>query len=318
MKPGKFLFIIAPLCLAIALCGCPKGGGGESGGTSARSSGGEAIVPPAPDSVKIAFVPSTEAEKIVEETVEFDKLLGAALGIPVKSVVLPHYVAAVEALGTGDCLVGWIPPLAYIYANDRHGARPALIAVRKGQPYYQGQIVVRADSDIEHLEDLRGKRFAFVDPNSTSGNLYPRALLKAQGIDPDTYFKAAIYSGGHDTALFAVLQGSVDACACFVDVRERVKDVYPNVMQETRVIAVTDNIPGDPVVLAGGKYLSDEWADKITAALLEVMHSPEGKRVIYDIYEIDDLIPATDRDFEVVRRMAKDLDMDVAASLKTR
>lgn len=316
----KFRYAILAIIAAVAIVminGCPKsGGGGGNDARTAQRNGGAIVTPPTPDLLKIAFVPSTEAEKIVEETVEFDKLLSAELGIPVKSVVLPHYVAAVEALGTGDCLVGWIPPLAYVYANERHGARPALIAVRKGQPFYQGQIVVRSDSDILTLDDLRGKRFAFVDPNSTSGNLYPRALLKSAGIDPDSQFKAAIYSGGHDTALIAVLQGSVDACACFVDVRERVKDVYPKVMLETRVLAVTEKIPGDPVVLAGTKYLSDEWAKKITDALLAVMHSEEGKKVIYEIYEIEDLIPASSRDFEVVRKMAEELDMDVAASLK--
>ncbi len=317
MKFGYAILAMFAITAVALNAGCPKsGGGGGSDARTAPRSGGAIIAPPAPELVKIAFVPSTEAEKIVEETVEFDKLLSAELGIPVKSVVLPHYVAAVEALGTGDCLVGWIPPLAYVYANERHGARPALIAVRKGQPFYQGQIVVRADSDIVTLDDLRGKRFAFVDPNSTSGNLYPRALLKSAGIDPDSHFKAVIYSGGHDTALIAVLQGSVDACACFVDVRERVKDVYPNVMLDTRVLAVTEKIPGDPVVLAGEKYLSNDWAKKITDALLAVMHSDAGKKVIFEIYEIDDLIPASSRDFEVVRKMAEELDMDVAASLK--
>jgi len=305
----------------LIFAGCPAGGGsGDSSAGGGVAVDGDAapepITPPDPEEIKMAFVPSTEAEKIIESTAELDRLIGEELGIPVRSVVLPHYVAAVEALGTGDCLVAWIPPLAYIYANDRHDARMALKAVRRGTPFYKGQIIVRVESDIQTVGDLKGRTFAFVDPNSTSGNLYPRALLIKAGIDPDTDLGTSIFSGAHDTVVIAVLQGSVDAGACYVDARTRVEDIYPTVMEETRVISETDPIPGDAVVLAGPKILSDEWAAKITDAIVSVMHSDEGSKVIHDIYEIEDLLPATDEDYAPVRKMAIDLGLNIEEKLK--
>jgi len=306
--------LIGVVCM-LALAACPKGSNDGDGGT-ANGAASKPVPVPDPTEIKMAFVPSTEAEKIVENTAELDKLISDKLGIPVKSVVLPHYVAAVESLGTGDCLVAWIPPLAYIYANDRHQARVILKAVRKGTPFYKGQIIVRADSDIQTVADLKGRKMAFVDPNSTSGNLYPRALLLAAGIDPDNDLGTSIFSGAHDTVVIAVLQGSVDAGACYVDARTRVVDLYQKVMDETRVIAETEPIPGDAVVLAGPKFLSDEWVKRITDAIVEVMRSVEGKKVIYDIYEIEDLLPASDADYAPVRKMAESLGLDVEAQLK--
>jgi phosphonate transport system substrate-binding protein len=314
------ILIVAGSFSILTLTGCPKqtsSGESESGVSGFKTDGSaEAIPVPDPTEIKMAFVPSTEAEKIVENTAELDKLISDKLGIPVKSVVLPHYVAAVESLGTGDCLVAWIPPLAYIYANDRHGARVVLKAVRKGTPFYKGQIIVRADSDIKTVADLKSRTIAFVDPNSTSGNLYPRALLMAAGIDPDTDLGTSIFSGAHDTVVIAVLQGSVDAGACYVDARTRVVDLYPKVMEETRVIAETEPIPGDAVVLAGPEFLSDEWIKRITDAIIDVMHSEEGKKIIYDIYEIEDLLPTSDADYAPVRKMAESLGLDVEKQLK--
>ncbi len=313
------LALATVLFSTLFLTGCPSRTDNEDNSSSA-SAGGQpniaAIDAPDPIEIKMAFVPSTEAEKIVESTIELDKLISSNLGIPVKSVVLPHYVAAVESLGTGDCLVAWIPPLAYIYASDRHNARVALKAVRKGTPFYKGQIIVRTDSDIKTVADLKGKKMAFVDPNSTSGNLYPRALLLAAGIDPDVDLGTSIFSGAHDTVVISVLQGSVDAGACYVDARTRVTDLYPKVMEETRVIVETEPIPGDAVVLAGPKYLSDAWAKRITDALVDVLQSEEGKKIIYDIYEIEDLLPATDADYEPVRKMASGLGLNIEAQLK--
>ncbi|MEP0814232.1 MAG: phosphate/phosphite/phosphonate ABC transporter substrate-binding protein [bacterium] len=317
--------LFAAVVFTLLFTGCPSGGGDSDGqggpGAQSETSGKLSdahpvpLTPPEPVKIKMAFVPSNEADTIIEGTKKLDSLLSAKLGIPVESIVLPHYVAAVEALGTGDCLVGWLPPLAYIYANQRHQARVALKAVRKGTPYYYGQLIVRSDSPIQTLADCRGKRFAWVDPTSTSGYLYPRAMLKAAGIDPDKDLGDSVATGSHDSVVISVLQGSVDVGACYVDARERAKEINPKVMEETRVIAKTDPIPGDAVVLSGPTYLSDEWAKKLTGALVEVMHSGEGKKIIFDIYEIEDLLPASDSDYDVVRKMAAELDLDVEAQL---
>ena len=313
-RNGYLLIVFISLAIS-ALSACPKRGSdtGSEGGLSPINP--VILTPPEPDKIKMAFVPSTEAEKIVDSTKELDKLLSDRLGIPVESVVLPHYVAAVEALGTGDCLVGWLPPLAYIYAHDRHDARMALKAVRKGSANYFGQIIVRAESPYKTLADIRGAKFAFVDPNSTSGYLYPRAMLKQAGIDPDKDLGGSIMAGAHDAVVIAVLQGSVDAGACYVDAREKVLSINSKVMEETRVIAKTDAIPGDSVVLAGERYLTDEWAKKITDALIAVAHSPEGKATIMEIYDIEDLLPATDADYDPVRKMATSLGLDVEKEL---
>ena len=118
-----------------------------------------------------------------------------------------------------DCQVdfGFIPPFSYVLANSESNARVVLSALRKdGSATYKAQYVVRTDSEIDSLEDLAGKKIAFVDPASTSGYLYPAAQLIGLGYDIDKDFQT-IYAGGHDKALQAVLNGDVDMAVMFAD-----------------------------------------------------------------------------------------------------
>src|SRR3990172_3483479 len=92
--------------------------------------------------------------------------------------------------------------------------------------------------------------------------------------------------------------------------------ITSTIASDPRVIAETEPIPGDAVVLAGPTFLHDEWVKRITDAIVEVMRSVEGKKVIYDIYEIEDLLPASDADYAPVRKMAESLGLDVEAQLK--
>lgn len=74
-------------------------------------------------------------------------------------------------------------------------------------------ILARKDSGIHSLADLKGHTFAFVDPSSASGHLFPKAGLEQAGFVPDTLFKRVIFSGSHDASILAVENKKVDAAA---------------------------------------------------------------------------------------------------------
>src|SRR5437867_4118156 len=82
--------------------------------------------------------------------------------------------------------IGRLTTLSYLLAHEKYGVEVALVVSRSGASTYNGQIVAGASTGINTLADLKGKKFCFVDPNSTSGSVIPRILLKANGINPDT------------------------------------------------------------------------------------------------------------------------------------
>lgn len=156
------------------------------------------------------------------------------------------YVDAVQMLKTGQVQIESLGDVTFFEANREFGAVPVVRPLNQyGNPDYRSVIIVREESPITTLADLRGKRFAFGNAHSTSGNLIPRSYLFANGI---TLFDFAAYENldSHDAVAKAVLKGKVDAGA--------VKDVVAYRYREhgLRFIASSAPIPSVPIVVRPG------------------------------------------------------------------
>ncbi|MDI3269936.1 MAG: phosphate/phosphite/phosphonate ABC transporter substrate-binding protein [Bacillota bacterium] len=255
-----------------------------------------------PQKLVVGFVPSQEAENLQAKAKPLADLLTEQLGIPVEVFVGSDYTAVIEGMGAGKVDIGFLNPKGYVTAKEKGYADVLLKAVRNGSDSYRSQIVVRADSPIQSVADLKGKTIAFVDPQSTSGYVYPVVLLKKNGIDPEKDVNL-VEAGGHDKTILALLRGDVDAAFSFDDARTIVQKVDPDVMQKTRILTYTDPIPNDTVSVRSS--LSPEWHEKIQKAFLAIAEDPKGKEIIKEIYSHDGYAPAKDQDFDVVREASR-------------
>jgi len=262
----------------------------------------------------MAFVPSTEAEKVIESGDELADLLGEKTSLSFKTQMSTSYVGIVEAMAVGKVQIAWLPPMAYVYAHDRNGDQVILKAVRNGKPTYRGELVVMADSDIQAVSDLRGRRVAFTDQTSTSGHYYPAALLREAGLDPEADVEP-LFAGSHDAAVLALVKGSVDAACCYEDARDKLLTMgFPDIMTDTRILAYTPEIPADNVAVID--ELDPELAARVKSGLLALAGSEDGARILLELYDIEGLMPAVDADYDPVRHMADVLDKDIEAELQ--
>lgn len=178
-----------------------------------------------PDNVlTIAYAPNESTEQSVDARNGMAAELGKALGMEVKEIHTSDYTAIIEALRTGQADMAYIGSLAVGMAMKRAKATPVVMKAPEGdkaKAIYHSVIVVRADNAaINSIRDLKGRTMAFVDPDSTSGNLLPTAdIIKAfpeLHLNSDhlhangDFFEAVSYSGKHQAGLQAVLKGDID------------------------------------------------------------------------------------------------------------
>ena len=235
----------------------------------------------------MAFVPSGESQTILQSGNQVAHLLEVASGYRFESFVATSYAGVIEAMGAGRADIGWLNSFSYVIAHQKYGVEVRLVTVRFGLPYYRAEIIAQSASGINSLADLKGKRFAFVDPASTSGYLFPLAGLKKAGYDPAKFFGQTVFAGSHNNVVLAVYQGRADAGAVFEDARASVQKTLPDVMQKLKVIWKSDPIPNDTVSFR--KDLPADVKDRVSTALLRFSQDPAGLQALKSLYEIEAL-----------------------------
>lgn len=270
----------------------------------------------APITVRIGFNPTQNSDLLTAASEGIANYLESQLGgaVEVQVFIPTDYRGLIEAMGSGNLDFAFFPPDGFVVANREVGAMVLLKSVRSGNPYYWSAIVVRKDSGIENIGDLEGKSIAWIDPNSAAGYTFPRAELITAGINPDDFFSNQVYAGGHDAAVLAVLNGSVDAAATFANDDQNISGAWTQFLdadQASQITAIfyTRPIPGDTFSVSQ-QFASEHAALTYQiAAAIATIKAPDNN-LLTDLYRIDYMIPADSSDYAVVRDTRRILGLD--------
>ena len=266
--------------------------------------------------IVFAFTPSQDVQRITTSGNAIATALANATGLKWKVSVPVSYAAQIESMCAGQTDIAAIAPLQMTLMLDKQCGTPILGALRKddtGQlaTTYRSQILVGKGSGITDLNGLKGKKFAFVDPISASGYLFPTLLVKNKtGQDPKTFFSQTIFAGGHDKAALAVYTGQVDGAATFIDVRTSA-GMPADIMDKTMRIDTAGPIPNDGVAVA--KTFPSELVGQVQQALINYCGTTDGAKQCKALFNWDGLQKVDASFYDPVRDAAKLAGVDVAA-----
>ena len=259
----------------------------------------------AADVLNVGLVPAEDPRLIVNDNQALLDHLRNALHMEVKPFVATDYNGVIEALRAKKLDIALLGPFSYVLAAAVANVEAfAVPETEKQGASYRALIVARKDHNIGSLKDLSGKTFAFVDPSSTSGHLFPKAALIKAGYDPDRYFSRVIFSGGHDASAIAVQNGKVDAAAIADVLLETAYQRGVLKREEVIVVWTSEPIPGAP--FAYRRDLPEDLKAKVRAAIFEIRDMPWGKHSVIKRWE-----PTSDAAYDVVRDTAKLLNLDL-------
>ncbi|MGZ9841635.1 phosphate/phosphite/phosphonate ABC transporter substrate-binding protein [Weissella confusa] len=269
--------------------------------------------------LNVQFVPSSQADTIQAKAKPLEKLLKKQLGIPVHVTISTDYNTVVEAMGSKKVDMGFLPPDPYVHAHEQYGAKVILQSERYGindkkgdgsntdklVDYYRAIVLVKKDSKIKSVKDLKGKKIAVQDTTSDAGYMFPVVDLKKKGMnvvkDSDL-----VTVKGHDQGVLSVLNGDTDASFIFDDARNVVKKDNPDIFKQTRALMYTSKIPNDTIALRKGISAKDSKA--IQNAIIKVSKTAEGKKVLNDVYSWAGVAKSKDSNFDIVRDYQKQIE----------
>lgn len=236
---------------------------------------------PQPRVFRIARIPFRTAKAVFAESEGlFDSLAGPLGYDKVAVETARDYDSVMNLLSSGQVDAAWLGTVSYARARvdaARSGSKnapvPVAVPIRDGHAFYDGAIIARTDSGFKSLKDLKGKRIAFVDPESASGFVFPRLLLEAAGVRvPDDLATetpgSPDFLHGHDSVVAAVYLKKFEAGAVYDAAVEAVFAHEPEKARDLTVLARTARIFNEPIVVRASA--SPEWRAKLQSALLSI------------------------------------------------
>jgi len=270
--------------------------------------------------LRMGLVPFETGEELLKDMQPLIDVIEKGMDMEVQPTVAADYTGVVEAFKNKQLDIAFLSPAAYVLAKQEADVRILLKSQRDGSAFYYGAIIVHRDSDIHSLDDLKGKRFAFGDPISTSGHIFARKMMLEAGITPEKDFEKFIYAGSHDATILSVLNRKVDAGATYADDIDGKSSAWkrflePKDQEKIRVLKYTAPIPSDTISVS--QSFSQEQSTRLSKVLVDFTNSEEGHALIKKLYKFDGYVEATDDDYKSVREGFIAAGIDLKESLST-
>jgi phosphonate transport system substrate-binding protein len=254
----------------------------------------------APLRIAVAAVLSPEGN--IDSYAGLAAYLGDRLGRPAELIQRRTYAEVNDLIAAGEVDLAFVCTSAYVAGHDRSEMELLVIPEVNGESVYYSVIIVPTESAATSITDLRGKVFAFTDPMSHSGRVYPSFLLQELGETADTFFSRSFFTYSHDRAIDAVSDGIADGAAVDSLVLEYAIAQDPAHADRIKTIHRSPAFGIPPVVVP--TELSPRLRAELEELLLNLDTDPAGPQILAQL-GIDRFVHGEDSAYDGVRLMVE-------------
>jgi phosphonate transport system substrate-binding protein len=264
-----------------------------------------------PRTLVIGLIPEHNVFKQLERYKPLAEYISKETGIGIELKMLSRYgniIRNFESMGLDGAFFG---SFTYALAHTRLNVETALRPESpEGVSSYYGMIFVRKESGISSIEQMKGKRFAFVDKATTAGYLLPLRYFKENGIeDFEQYLSETYFTGTHEDAIFDVLNKRADIGAAKDTVFYRLARSNPRILNELTILARSTRVPEN--ALAFRSDLDQDARSALKKAFLDMSDNPDGIQVL-NTFGAARFIETTNEDYRSVFEYAESAGLDLA------
>lgn len=244
----------------------------------------------------LAVHPFLSHEEVEKKFTPLANYLSDVTDLEIKVRVGSSYKEHIQYVGEDKVDIAYMGPASYVALLNEFGSKPILCKLEvDGRSYFQGNLVVRKDSDIQALNDLNGKRIAFGNPNSTMSYIVPHYMLHQAGVFNNQSTKHEYLQSHNDVAL-SVLSGDFDAGAVKPEVYRKFEE------KGLRTLAMTPKISEHLFVTRSN--LPIIHIQELRKAMLEMRDTAQGLAALKSIKtNITGLVDAQGSDYENLHKI---------------
>ena len=253
-----------------------------------------------PSTLVFAYTPIEDPAVYANLFKGFTEYLGTCTQKKIVYYTVQSNAAQIEAMRSGRLHVAGLASGETGLAANLAGAVPFAIKGNKDGPrMYRQFVVVKKESNIKTIADLKGRKVAHTAPSSNSGHLAPLALFPKEGVTPGKDYNI-VFSGKHDQSLAGVLKEDYEAAPITSDIYDRWIMRGQMKADDTRIIYRSGTFPTSS--FAHAHDLTPVLADKIKKCFFDYKFSPEMQK---EFLGDDRFLPVDyKKDWKLVRGVA--------------
>lgn len=263
--------------------------------------------------VRFGVEPFEASARLVPAYDALVKLLSAKLGCPVELSITSSYNAEIEAMRNGKLDAGEFGPLGYVLAHEIAQADAiATYGNDSGKPIaYFASIVTWRGSGVTALKDVVNRSFAYSDPASTSGYLFPSYGLRTHGIDPQTGVHP-LFAGSHTASFEALRNHKADAGELNSNQVDSAIAANEYVAADWVTLWKSDAIPNDAIALR--RDLPASFKERFTNLVqtLPFTELPPDVIKVFPAQKTTRFVPMPDSAYDGIRDLVKTLHVDLS------
>ncbi len=263
----------------------------------------------------IGLIPEQNIFRQYKRYLPLADYLSERLKRPVRLTILSRYGDIVKRFRSRGMDGAFFGVLTGYIAIKRLGVEPIVVPIEMdGTSETYGYIIVRADSGIRSVEDMRGKVIAFVDKATLRGYLFPLVFLKRHGVkDIRGFFREYYFTGSNDASVMAVVDGRADIGVVKADIFEAILQRDPTLRKELSVIAKSPPMPVS--ILCIRSELPESLKRTIRESLVNLNSDSMGIKVLQQM-RLKGFREASMEDFITVEEFFTELGLELHTYLE--
>lgn len=239
-------------------------------------------------------------ERNVEVNDRLIRYIGEKMNMPIRIIQRKTYQEINDLIRRNEVDIAFICSLSYIVGKEKSGMELLVVPKTKGRPLYRSYVIVAKESLAKSIEDLKGQLYAYPDPLSNSGYLYPRYRLAKAGYNPDEFFTKWIITHSHSASIEAVNDGFVQGASVDSYIYDLMTILNPELTNNTKIIETSPAFGFPPVVMRKG--LPEDVKKRLRTVFLQMEKDPVGGEILQGML-LDGFTQSDDSLFDSVRKM---------------
>lgn len=245
------------------------------------------------------MITPVDAVKYYQDVIDY---IGEQIAQPVQMVHRRTYDEMDSLLEKGEVKIAFICSAPYVKNREQFGIELLVAPSVHGSTKYHSYIIAHSESPVKSFPELKGKVFAFTDPKSNTGKLYPTYLLKTMGFTPERFFQRFLYSYSHNKSVEMVAKKIVDGAAVESLVYDHMLKTGSPYAKQTKIIKRSPPYGIPPVVVT--KDIDPTLRKRVKDAFLAMQNTPKGKAILAAMM-IDGFVEVPDKNYDTIREMER-------------